>query len=293
MSERLKNAQPAAMAAEGSDPTAGLSLILLEASNEFRSLTREFPDNTEYQFRLAQCLRHRLVHADSRGESNVARETFLEAVQILDQLATKFPNEPKYLFELADTLMQASRAQLDIDAKESLDRAVAKAKQLADRFPSASEYQLLLGTALARRAAAQAIGGASSDAEESLKQSISILKPQAEQFPDQGVIQIPLAKSCQQLGDLLRMTAESDNTQLQRLERSRSELQDAIDRFEQYLSKSQANSAHQRKGHFNTLTRSSLYSSLAETLTRLQLPEQAEQARKKAVHERRPGPQSR
>ena len=110
MNERLKSAQPRSFDSNRSNPGDGLALVLLEASDEFRALAQEFPDNAEYQFRLAQCLRHRLVHATSKNEPKIARECFLEAVVILDRLTTKSPNEPRYLFELADTLTQASLA---------------------------------------------------------------------------------------------------------------------------------------------------------------------------------------
>ena len=283
LDQRLKNARPTALFSGG--PSAdGLAQILLDASNQFRALTREFPNNTEYQFRLAQCLRHRLVHAASNGKSNIAQETFLEATQILGGLQANFSDDPQYQFELADTLTQASRAQSDLDAEQSLYRSVSLARQLTKRFPRSTEYQLLLGTALARRAANQAAVGVPADAEESLQESMSTLEPLADRFPDQGTIQIPLAKTCQQLGDLLRMTAGNGDLAETKMERSRNVLQSAIERFEGYLSASQG------KGAFNRQTISSLYFSLAETLTRQNCVEQAEEARKKAVAAGGPGP---
>ena len=285
--ERLKMAEPEGLKQRGG-PTGlvdGLAQTLLEASQEFRSLTQEFPHNDDYQFHLAQCLRHRLVHAATNGDRRVARETFQEAVAILDQLATRHPNEPKYLFELADTLTQASRAQPDAEAKASLEKAVASARELSRRFSSVTEYQLLLGTALARKAAIEAGAGTSSDAEENLMHSISILEGLAAKFPDQGIIQIPLARTCQQLGDFLR-SSSGDGSDA-RLAESRRVLEEAIERFDAYVSKSG------KQGNFNTSTQANLYNSLAETLTRLKLPEEAEQARRKAQDRKRPGPRQR
>ena len=284
MDERLMNAKPEAMKNHGLSQVDPLSTVLLETSNDFRSLCREFPKKTDYQFSLAQCLRHRLVHAATIGDAAVAKETFLEAVEILDRLATNFPNEPKYQFELADTLTQAYRAQTDVESRQSLDRAIASAKELAERFPSVSEYQLLLGTALARSAAIHANSGSDLEAEKYLEQSIEILEGLATKFPDQAIIQIPLAKTCEQLGNLLRTSTEGDAVSSLRLKQSKAVLETAIARFETYLSKTQ------KQGNFNTATRSGLYSSLAETLTRLDLPEQAEEARRKAARDKRPGP---
>ena len=282
---RLKNAEPAALKNNrGGGPLDGLSQTLLEACNEFRALSQEFPEKVEYQFHLAQCLRHRLVHAASGGNTRVARETFQEAVEILDRLAQNHPDEPRYLFELTDTLTQASRAQAETESRISLDRAVATAKELAGRFPSVSEYQLLLGTALARRAAAQANSGSIVEAEASLRQSIEILNGLALKFPDQGIIQIPLARTCQQLGDLLRTSTPEGTEAGDRLQASQHVLETAIQRFEEYLS------ATGKPGMFNAATKSHLYDSLAETLYRLQLPEQAEQARRKGAAAKRPGP---
>ncbi len=282
--KRLINAEPDALRNRGVTRGDPLSTVLFETSNEFRSLCREFPEKTDYQFALAQCLRHRLVHAATSGDAAVARETFLEAVEILDRLASRFPTEPKYQFELADTLTQAYRAQTDVESRLSLDRAIATAKELAERFPSVSEYQLLLGTALARSAAIHANSGSERDAEKYLGQSIEILEGLATKFSDQAIIQIPLAKTREQLGNLIRTSSEGNSDPSLRLKQSQAELETAIERFETYLSKTQ------KQGNFNTATRSSLYSSLAETLTRLDLPVRAEEARRKAARERRPGP---
>lgn len=260
-------------------PVKKLAAILLNASDEFRDLVREFPENAEYQFRLAQCLRHRLVHAASSGDPKVAREAFLEATEILKGLTEKYPSDPKYLYELADTLTQASRAQSDDDARVSLELAVSHAEKLVD-LSTASEYQLLLGTALARLAATEASVGKVSDARITLKTSVKTLERMASDFPDQGVIQIPLAKTRQQLGDLLRTYAGIDNDPhpQESLEQSRIVLQIGIDEFERYLSGIQSNS----RGSFNRETRRSLYSSLEKTLNALQLPEEAELVRSKA-----------
>ncbi len=282
--QRLINAEPDALRNRGVTRGDPLSTVLLETSNEFRSLCREFPDRTDYQFALAQCLRHRLVHAATSGDEAVAKETFLEAVEILERLASNFPTEPKYQFELTDTLTQAHRAQTGVESRQSLDRAIASAKELAERFPSVSEYQLLLGTALSRSAAIHANSGSEQDAEKYLEQSIEILKSLAAKFPDQANIQIPLAKTCEQLGNLFRTSAEGDAIGSLRLKQSQAVLEAAIERFEVYLSKTQ------KQGNFNRTTRSSLYSSLAETLTRLDLPVRAEEARRKAAMDRRPGP---
>lgn len=291
--ERLARAVPAAFVAVPK-PSQALATILLETSNEFRALAEEFPDHAEYQFRLAQCLRHRLVHAASNQDTATANQTFLEAVQILDLLTKAYPNDPKYLYELADTLTQAFRAQSAEDAPASLNRAVEIANDLAMRFPNATEYQLLLGTALARRGAAQASQGDVAAAEESMRQSIQRLEPLATQFPDQGIIQIPLAKACQQLADLLSLTAGQTDSSSEHLEQSRQLIQSAIERFEKYLSSSAtAESPTSSKGHFNRTIRSSLYSSLADTLTKLNRTEEAERARKNSVTPARPGPDRR
>jgi len=286
--ERLGRAVPAAFLV--SKPSQALATILLDTSNEFRALADQFPDHAEFQFRLAQCLRHRLVHAASNQDAATANQTFLEAVQILDRLTKTYPNDPKYVYELADTLTQAFRAQTAEDAATSLTRAVQIADELVQRFPNATEYQLLLGTALARRGAAQASQGELIAAEESMRQSIDRLGPLAIQFPDQGIIQIPLAKSCQQLGDMLSRTGQADSS-ADRLEQSRQLIQSAVNRFEKYLSTSSATAESQTssKGHFNRSIRSSLYTSLADTLTKLNRNAEAEQARKNAVTRPRVG----
>ena len=87
--------------------------------------------------------------------------------------------------------------------------------------------------------------------------------------------------------------AQDDQATSQTLERSRNELESAIENFEKYLKVIQSISAGRRSGSiFNTLTLASLYSNLAETLTRLELPEQAAEARLKARQLERPRPRA-
>jgi serine/threonine protein kinase len=281
--KHLRDALPKTMKNLGG-PIDGLAATLEQACDEFRSLRKEFPGNTQYQVQLAQCLRHRLVHAAARGNTSVVKETFTEAVEILDQLAKNYPEEPRYLFEMADTLTQASRAQSVEAAMASLDRAVVAAKELATRFPSVSEYQLLLGTAIARQAAVQADRGLTEEAQQGLQQSIDILEELAKKFPKQGIFQIPLARTCQQLADLLRTSASREQQEVDRLQEARQVLDESIARFNEYLS-----STDGKPGNFNSSTQANLYSSLADTLTALGEHDEAEKTRQNASAARRPG----
>ncbi len=260
-SAREVNAMPAAMRDPADHPEASLAEVLLEACDEFRSLTREFPDNAKFQFALVQSLRHRLVHAASTNEPVVACETFLEAVQLLESLVAKSPDDPRYRFELADTLTHAGRALNGADAVDFLQRAVADSELLASRFPNVTEYQLLLGTALARHAASQELMSSASAAEMNLTRAIELLTRLGTQFPNQGIIQIPLAQTRQQLGDLLRTSAAGDAVAPQ-LERSRTVLDAAIADFEAYLSTTPSTS------QFNRRVRTQLRESQAATLAR-------------------------
>jgi tetratricopeptide (TPR) repeat protein len=289
LSERLKRSMPA-MIKRGNSIGDGLDSILQEAIDELRALVKEAPDHSEYQYRLAQTLRLAVVNAASAGLTDVARQDFLEGREVVNNLVSRFPDEPKYLFELANTLSQASRAESSDEAKDSLERAVKIAEHLFNRFPAVTEYQLLYGTALARLASNQAARGLQNDARHSLTTSVEILTPLAQQFPDQGTIQIPLAKNCQQLGELLCSMADGSPENAHYLERSRDELQTAIARFETYLAAPDERQKSGEKGMFNMETCCNLYKSLARTLSRLDLPEEAEQAQVRAARYSRPGP---
>ena len=285
LTPRLEAAKPKQLD-HATEPTEALSAVLLETSQQFRELAKEYPDNPEYHLRLALCLRHRLIHAATIGEDDTARVTFLEAVKILTDLTTKYPNDPRYLAELAETLTQAGRAEPDLTAIDWLEKAIDYSKRLCQHFPTTTEYQLLLGTAHARLAAIEAEtnekADGTTDAEINLKDSIEILENLANQFPDQGVIQIPLAKSYEQLGDLLRTKAKTSDNRDQNLEWSRIYLEEGVFRFESYLNQSQADSKTRIRRDFNTRTYASLCDSLAETLEQMQLPSEAAQVRLKA-----------
>jgi hypothetical protein len=85
------------------------------------------------------------------------------------------------------------------------------------------------------------------------------------------------------------MASRSDQTD-EYLKRSRDILQSATERFEGYLAESQLDLRSHSKRHFNRHIRSSLYESLAKTLTQMGHTEEAESARIKALQEGSPMP---
>ncbi len=260
---RLMSAIPGRMREPGRDFMRVLDDMLHEASEELRKLTREFPDNAQYQLSLAQCLRHRLVHSARQGQRSVASEAFIEAVRILERLVKDSPNEPSYLFELADTLTHASDARTELDAEEHLNRAIGYAVQLSTRFPSVPEYQLLRGTALARRASVQEALGVTRDAEASLLEAVSILERVAGPYPNQGIFQIPLALARRHYADLLWQSDDGTAESLVRLKDAWNLLDTATRDFDRYMSTAERTQFHEQ-------IRQQLYASLAETFRRLQ-----------------------
>lgn len=288
LSERLQQAMPK-VSLQGQSIGNGLGSILQESIDDLQSLVKKSPESAEYRYRLAQTYRFALINADSAGRTQLAQGYFEQGRDLSLQLANRFPDEPKYVYELASILSQAARTESDEQAKESLERAVAMARQLSERFPTATEYQLLYGATLARLASNQSARGLQSDAEHQLTRSIEILTPLANQFADQGTIQIPLAKNCQQLGDLLCAMSDDSPEHAHYLERSRDTLKSAIARFEAYLSAPNDHAKSEEKGMFNMETCASLYQSLARTMTRLDLPKEAERARRAANRYSRPG----
>lgn len=282
--DRLRRALPSTMQpdSEDRDPIRGLDNLLSASATQFRSLAEEHPENIEYKFRLTQCLRHRLVHTSVTGHPEQASSAFAEAVQILEQLVERSPYEPRRVFELADTLTHASRASLPpTQTAQHLSKAVQLAERLSSRFPHISEYQLLLGVALARRAAVWETSPDIDAATKDLTLSITTLEQLADQYSDQGIIQIPLAQTRQQLADQLRSTSTSAAVNTENLQRSRELLDTAINDFESYLAQAKAQS------DFNYRTRASLYRSSVQTLIALQLTEEAEAARIKSRDPRR------
>lgn len=284
---RLEAAMPK-VSGRSTKPADALSEILFETTQQFRALAKDYPENPEYHLRLARSLRHRLIHEDTFGHHEVAQNSFLEAIKILTDLKNRYPTDPRFLSELAETLTQASRAEPDLQAIESLEQAIGYAKDLCRLFPAATDYQLLLGTAHARLAAIEAETNekvdAKIDAEVNLKEAFHILEPLAEKFENQGIIQIPLAKAYQQMGELLRKRASTSDNRDQILNWSRNYLEDAVYQFENYLNKSQGDTKVHLRRNFNTRTYASLCESLAETLEQMQLPEDAAQVRLKAEH---------
>lgn len=290
MSTRLMSVVPDEFSSSGITANAAIK-VLREASEQYHALVAGFPMDAEYQFRFAQCQRLRAILAAAVDDRESAMILFDDALQSLEHLRKSHAKEPKYVLELAEALVDDSTIRDGKDALEILDRAEADANRLAKRFPVASDYPLVADIAMAKRAAIEAKLISGVKGEETLRRAIGGVHRLAERFPDQGVIQIPLALMRCQLVELIGNTPIAEDLKRKQLMRSLDILEPGIKQFENYLGAIQSDNSQQLQHDFNSRTRSKLYFALADVLQKLDLTNQADQARKRAsepLHFRQP-----
>ncbi|MFO1063505.1 MAG: protein kinase [Pirellulales bacterium] len=129
-------------------PGENIANELNEAAELLGGLCREYPDNDDYRFALAQVHHHRMSHWLIESRIHEAEQAFEASLRELDALIEKNPNQPRALVERSDTLAAAGLGlkSLSPDQRRSyLEQAVANAEKLCEAFPNNAEYQTLLG----------------------------------------------------------------------------------------------------------------------------------------------------
>ena len=249
---------------------------LTDAAERFDQLVHDYPDNEQYRLSQARSLRHLLSHSIRTGDTNTAQSAFYESIQILEALVEKSPDHPKWLFELTDTLIHGATLDNPYEADEFLLRAATYSERLVTRYPNVAEYQLLQGSAFARRAIILDALGATAEGEMSHRSAVDALRPLVVRYPDNGVYQIALAQARRNLADQQRLKDDANLVPEQGATNSLFLLESAIADFDTYLVGAQWSP-------FTAQIQSSLYESLAESLSQLGRHEDAEQAWQQAA----------
>ncbi len=246
-----------------------------EAITLLRGLVRDFPSNFDYRLRLAEALRaaYERVHP---GEEEAAMAAVRDSIALLDETYARNPHDPRVVYELTDSLLRTSTSRLPAqDIEKHLDRAIELARLLSARFPQIPEYQVQLGRAIGIRAALHQ----STDplaAWENLNAALDLFEPLMKKYPNQATTQVPLAETRKLLAELLRDQAAANEPTSPQLKQSRELLEQAINDFDVFRSQGEMGN------RVNQGLIRALHESLAETLTRMNLPAEAAAAREKA-----------
>ncbi len=154
---------------------------------------------------MAHCQRDRyfLLARSHRDEAEQAKK---EAADILASLVAKTPQNPDYLYELAETYTMPSRPVRDGKPpeadKKQLQQAVAIGKDLVARYPTVPEYRALLARCLIRLAGSSRSAEALPEAEDALSKAVDLEKKLAVEFASVATYRFSLLRSLHQLAEV-------------------------------------------------------------------------------------------
>ena len=166
---------------------------LNESSRLLVGLCRDFPESEDYQLASAQVNRHRMQlflfvrrGADSQAAFELARASLSKLIEL-------HPQNPLYMFELADTLSYASSRMQSISTSEEeklLRQAIHIGEQLCDAFPTVPEYRSLLASSRDKLGVFTREHKRWQEAEVNLLSAAAGMESLHKQFPDNGYYQL-------------------------------------------------------------------------------------------------------
>jgi serine/threonine-protein kinase len=178
----------------------------------WEGLTRDDPDNPDYQSELARIHRCRGIFLSATGHSTEARRSFEAALAIARKLAEDHPTVARYQDDLA-----ASHNSLGIllhdtgqpaEARRSFESALAIRRELAEDHPTVTRYQGDLARSHNNLGALLSATGQMAEARRAYETALTIRRELAEEHPTVTGYQLELADSHGNLGLLLRDTGE-------------------------------------------------------------------------------------
>ncbi len=166
---------------------------LNEASQILIKLCEDFPANEEYQLASAQVNRHRMQLFLFIGRGADSQSAFELARQAMSKLTELHPQNPQYMFELADTFSYASSRMQSITSEEEkdfLEQAIRIGKQLCEAFPTVPEYQTLLASSRDKFGTFSQQHEQWQEAETNFKAAADGMTALQKQFPDNSYYQL-------------------------------------------------------------------------------------------------------
>lgn len=237
-----------------------------------RGLVDEEPGNSDYRLALARCHRNERFVGWFFNRPQDAQAASSEAIRILDELVAEFPRDPRFRFELADTLAVTMPAppssEPDVESHQRLQRAVQIGSELNNAFPGIPEYRSLLANSRVKLAALQIKRDEFDEADANFQQAIAMQHALVEQFSQVPAYRIALARS---------------RNELARLQRDRGQLTESRATLDAALASVEAAAKHSEPDNpMNRRLASILYRNLADTLQAQDESSLAEEATTKA-----------
>ena len=190
---RGRNGGPGGGPPNFSDIARIVEAELNEASQLLGELCHDFPENEEYQLAAAQVNRHRMQlflfterGDDSQAAFELARASMLKLLEL-------HPNNPQYMFELADTLSYATSRMQSIKIAEEEDylrQAIRIGERLCEAFPAVPEYLTLVASSRDKFGAFSRRHKRWQEAESNFLSAADGMLDLHKQFPENGYYQL-------------------------------------------------------------------------------------------------------
>jgi len=193
------------------------------------SLVERDPDNSRYRLALAQCHRNRLAIAIrfNKGPDEIRKE-IQSAMSLLGELVEDFPSNPRYWYELVNTLSLSGPAfttqAMGHDPIDRLQSAVRLATHLTEAYPYVPEYQFLLANSHGTLASLQQQGQLFEESINNYGESIERLDDLVEQYPNVIVYRFRMAQFINNLGVAQQKAGDLDQA-VQTLENAADEIE--------------------------------------------------------------------
>ncbi len=210
---------------------------LIKATKIFDELAKEEPWNAEYLSALARTQRHQLAFALMTNNAKKADEYFKAAVDTLKDLTTSYKDNPKYIYELADTLSMASTQLPSIASPEQalkhVDEALTYCEQLTEKFPKVGAYQLLKANCYRKLALIQAFAGKENQAASNFDKTLTLLQELIKEYPDIPSYRIHVTLAKKQFADATLQIGRKEDS-VRKIRSAKNQLLKALTEFQQY-----------------------------------------------------------
>ena len=183
-----------------------------QAEQLLLDLVQQQPANVNYRIELSQCYRNAIRLQSIEGQFEQAEDSLQKAIGLLDQLVRDYPDNPQFLYHLADVLcLTVPRPDAPSYAeRERIVQASLMCRRLTSLFPNVPEYRTLMAGAWIKLADIQYDANELDAAQQNYTQAAAGLNSLVQQSPDVFLYRLMYIRSLIGLSDLKRDRGQLD-----------------------------------------------------------------------------------
>lgn len=154
------------------------------------TLLSDNPGSLEYCMTLAESYRYLWWTESHRKQFDTAQRAREQAIQLVDDLAKAYPDEPECRFRLAELYLLPFRFGLinvkPNEASDQITRALDLATNLTNQFPQVPKYQIVLAQSLWSASRVATESGQTAESNDYLDKAITVQKAVVQNSPTRG-----------------------------------------------------------------------------------------------------------